>query len=128
MFKWLFRKKDLVVYIKWNDFFKPSYVRKVNAVVKHNCTDDKGGHYGHVADGFYLKKEIFNSIQSYNQGDLFIISEFMDARINKDSILRLCLYYLVRVNSKSTKGFDVIETTEGQLEYPYHENRLVAAI
>ncbi len=122
--------------IKWSDNFNPSYVQRVISVVKHPKTDESGNHYGHVSSGYYLPNEYKSTEHFYNTGELFIISvlresldrKFHDLILDVNNSTNTFLYILVRVNSDSRNGFDIIDIVEQQRNYPWHENILVASI
>ena len=77
---------------------------------------------------YYLNECNYADDADYLHGDVFIIcvkNELFDARDNQPV---QSMYYLVQVNKDSLKGFEILNTTPNQRNYPWQENILISTI
>lgn len=126
----LFKSKEDIplVNINWREHFSSvSYVRHVS-VIKSHPTFKKETEYGNVEVSYYLNECNYAVEADYLQGDVFIICELNELYKPTDNQSVRTMYYLVQINKDSLKGFEILNTTSNQRNYPWHENILISTI
>lgn len=113
-----------LVKVDWSRHFKLNYIKHILSIQ----TNSKG--YGEILVGHYLPKDALTKESAYRNGDLYIVSEFLNNQWVKkeEGYKEHCLYHLVRVNKDSELGYNIISTIEDRINYSHHESKLIEEI
>lgn len=120
------KSKKEAATINWSQHFEPQFIRRIEAIKRHNNPA-----YGHIEYGHYLDERLLGADDVYETDDLFIVMERQEVA-NRSEILPFMkgtlVQHLVRIDAALPNGFQILKTVGEAQKYPYEENRLIAVI